>query len=289
MNPFHIGVGLFAIFILINLLRMHRKFKEMGSAGEGKALKKISRGEFDQYMAGVKEAIEGEDLDRAIKIIDNILMRISMVSQQDFYGKAMETRGKCYQRLAEKDRSIEDFNRAEAAYRLAIRAFGQANTPSQAATVQTNLGNLYSGLSQITEPEANFEKAIEAFVESLEFFTVENHPEKHAINQVSIGRARSELAERIDKRENLIHAMRAYGEALKIYKPDKHPMEYAVILSNLGNTFFSFSEVQEREKFLARSAQAYNQSLNIITEEKHPELYVKIQSYLDQVNDRLGS
>ena len=283
MSTFNISVGLFAVFILLNLMRIYRKYKDLGSAGEGRAVRKVSRADFDRSMAGASEAVDGGDFTGAIEILDDVLTRISKVSQKEFYGKAMGSRGDCYSQLAAKENDDEDFNRAEAAYRLAIRAFGQTDIASGQASVQSSLGNLYLESARRKDPAKNLELAIESFDEALKFFTAENQPEKHARIQVGLGRARSELAGIQDRRENLIHSMKAYGEALKVYRSDKNPMQHALILVNLGNAFFEFSQVQEVDRFLARSSQAYSQALKHISAEEHPDLHGKILSYLQEV------
>jgi len=132
------------------------------------------------------------------------------------------------------------------AYTESMKAQGIERSPRSLALVQSNLGNIYLRLAEVSDNAANYKKAIESYREALKFSTAEEFPVEYATIQSNLANTYSKLAGVEDKDNEKFSekAIEAYREALKVYTPESFPTYYAIIQNNLGNEYGRLAGVE---------------------------------------------
>jgi len=152
--------------------------------------------------------------------------------------------------------------------------------PALRASVQSNLGDIYRGLSWGNHAE-NLAQAIKYYIDALEYSSPEIAPSEYARIKNNVGLAYRNLPKGIYG-NNLRNAIACYEEALRFYKPDMFPLEYAMVQNNMGVAYQAMP-TGDLGSNLKHSIQCFQEALRFYTAQAAPMKYASAQNNLGNV------
>lgn len=154
------------------------------------------------------------------------------------------------------------------------------------ATIQNNLGAVYSDLARYREPADNLEKAVKAYQAALEYCqlradkTDSSAVQQYAATVNNLGTAYWNLAQHRNSVTNLKQAIATYNEAIRYYSPTQYPLEYAMIQNNLGTAYWNLAQYEQPENYLLLAISAYEVALKYRTPQVAPNACAATQNNL---------
>jgi tetratricopeptide (TPR) repeat protein len=193
--------------------------------------------------------------------------------------KALSTLGAELSRATVGNHSA-NLRRAIACFEAALQVWTEADSPSDWAGTQNNLGTVYNGLPTGDRAE-NLRRAIDYFNAALRVFTESDFPSDWATTQSNLGLSYSNLPTG-DRAENLRQAIACYQAALRVYTESDFAFHWAGTQNNLG-TAYSNLPTGDRVENLRRAIACYEAALRVYTESSFPSDWAGIQHNLGTV------
>ncbi|HIK27711.1 MAG: tetratricopeptide repeat protein [Oscillatoriaceae bacterium SKW80] len=187
--------------------------------------------------------------------------------------------------LTSLEQKILYLEKAIQAYEAALINIQPQEQTQLCATIQNNLGAVYSDLARYCAPADNLEKAVKAYQAALEYcrLTAENTDSsaiQYAATVNNLGTAYWNLAQHRNSVTNLKQAIATYNEAIRYYTPTQHPLEYAMIQNNLGTAYWNLAQYEQPENYLLLAISAYEVALKYRTPQVAPGACAATQNNL---------
>jgi len=176
------------------------------------------------------------------------------------------------------------YNEALKIFKIMTKLSGRNNLPVECASIQQNLGEVYSRLAKIEKNrEDAISMAIESFYNALEIYNINTHPSEYADIQTQIGGMHLFMAGILQ--ENNLKDVSYYIEYMKKRKTTKKSTavrstgaQGRKIEKTKGHIVDK--EEETRKENLSHAINAYNEALKVYTLEEQPMEYAVTQNNL---------
>ncbi|WNG41571.1 hypothetical protein F0U61_53745 [Archangium violaceum] len=158
--------------------------------------------------------------------------------------------------------SLENLERAVAAYRSALRELPRQHAPLTWAETQTLLGDTLQALGMRQSGTSRLEEAEAAYRAALEERTRERVPRSWAMTQGALGSTLSELGKRNSDPVRLQQAVEALRASLEVEVPELTPAEWASHQNNLGTALLLLGEHKRDAAMICESRSRYALALS---------------------------
>jgi len=216
-------------------------------------------------------------IEQGIEFYQLVISLIAPDTHTETYASTQNNLGTAYGDLARFSQPVENWQKAIAAYEVALQYWTAQTEPLKHAACQNNLGTAYWHLGQHIKPVENLYQAIAAYQRAVKYYQPDTEPLKYGMMQNNIGTAYWNLAQYEKHRENLELATNFYQEALKYRTATIIPNAYAATKNNLGTAYWHIANLslitrEDKEKFTYLCIAAFEDAIHIANSYQEIEL-----------------